>query len=371
MYLLHRHLRIAGAFLVLGAVFVTLCGCGKQPVAIVNGTKLTQADFVDRLEKASGHEVLADMINRELLEKAFAGSGLQITAKEVDDEIAKIQTQFPDAASFQEFLTKRGASLDDVKKDITFNLKLEKLCTQGIQVTDAELQTFFTKYEKRYDKPDRVVISEIIVKSPEDAQQVKTALAKQGADFAALAKQYSVSAQTRDKGGMRPETPIDQVMPQPLQPVVAKLQVGQVSEPVAVEGGLFCIIKLDKRTPAQKADYATVKADVERDYKRSKAKAPDQLLSELREKAAVTIVSTRYQDLAEVFRPKTKLPTFGADKGGKAPAGQPGAAKGQPAAPAAGGAAPSAADQPPVQPDAATAPATPPTAPAAPPAATK
>ena len=363
MYLLHRHLRIAGAFLVLGAVFTTLCGCGKQPVAIVNGSKITQAEFVDRLEKASGHEVLADMINRELLEKAFASSGLQITAKEVDDEIAKIQSQFPDAAAFQQFLTSRGATLDDVKKDITFNLKLEKLCTQGVQATDQELQAFFTKYQKRYDKPDRVTISEIVVATPEDAQQVKAAVAKQGADFAALAKQYSVSPATRDKGGMRPETPANQIMPQALQPVVAKLQVGQVSDPVPAEGGQYYILKLDKRTPAEKADYNTVKADVERDYKRSKAKAPDQLLSELREKAAVTIVSTRYQDLAEVFRPKTKLPTFGETKGGKAPAGQPGAAKGQPTA--APTAAP-AGQQPPAQPDASQ-----PTMPAAPPAAGK
>jgi len=114
-----------------------------------------------------------------------------------------------------------------VKKDITFNLKLEKLCTQGIQANDPELQAFFTKYQKRYDKPDRVVLSEIVVATPEDALQVKAAVAKQGADFAALAKQYSVSPATGDRGGVRPETPINQIMPQALQAAVAKLQVGQ------------------------------------------------------------------------------------------------------------------------------------------------
>jgi len=53
-------------------------------MAIVNGQKITRAEFVDRLEKAQGKQVLSDLILRALIEDAFTKSGLTLTDEEIE-----------------------------------------------------------------------------------------------------------------------------------------------------------------------------------------------------------------------------------------------------------------------------------------------
>src|SRR5947209_1727438 len=71
---------------------------------------------------------------------------------------------------------------------------------------------------------------------------------KAGGDFAALARSDSDQQQTSTRGGdMGTFTMGDPNIPTAIKSAVAKLQPGQVSEPVRVPGGFF-IFKLDSRT---------------------------------------------------------------------------------------------------------------------------
>jgi hypothetical protein len=71
---------------------------------------------------------------------------------------------------------------------------------------------------------------------------------KAGGDFAALARSDSDQQQTSVRGGdMGTFTMGDPNVPAPIKTAVTKLQPGQVSEPVRVQGGFF-IFKLDSRT---------------------------------------------------------------------------------------------------------------------------
>lgn len=71
------------------------------------------------------------------------------------------------------------------------------------------------------------------------------AKARAGADFAALARQFSEDEETKDKGGeFRPVKPNDTNLPPEIRTVIFALKPGQVSDPVRQTGG-FWIFRLD------------------------------------------------------------------------------------------------------------------------------
>jgi foldase protein PrsA len=334
------------------AALVFVFGCGQQPVAVVNGTKVTKQAFYDRLKKAYGKDVLGGMIQRQLIEDAFTKTGLKVTDAEVEERMKEIQSQFPSPEVFQEELTKRGLTAEDLKKDVGFQIKLEKLASKDVKYTEAELQKFFEQYRQMFDKPERVVLSQIQVSSKEEADKVYAELQKPGANFAALARQYSVDPMFREAGGRMPEMPVDRISQPEIQAAARQLKPGEVSKPVAA-GKAFYIFKLEDRKPSEKADFQKMHADVEKQYRLRAAKQPQDLLAEVSKNAVVQVLDPDLSAVQKMFMPAEKLPTFGGEKApgtggptkpGEAPAPAPEAppAGPPPAAPAAPPASPPA-----------------------------
>jgi len=348
---------------------LTLLGCSNQPVAIVNGARISKKEFYDRLEQAGGERVLADLIARQLLTDAFNKSGLKLTEQEITDEIAKAKKQAPSEADWQAYLKQQGMTEPDFHDFIAFNLKVKKMAEKDVKVTDAALREDFAKNPEAFGRPESVRLSEIVVNDKARADQIAAQL-KDPAQFPTLARQYSISTFTRERGGMRPEEPLSGIQPEAVKKAVAGLQVGQISAPIKADN-VWYIIKLEQRNAAQKASYDKVADQVRQHYLYTHAKGVQEMIEELRKTARVRILEARYQDMNRMFGPPQSLPTFGETKGGKAPAPAPG--EQQPAVPA--GTPPAATPPPPAaqQPAAPAAPAAPaggqqPAAPAAPPA---
>jgi foldase protein PrsA len=343
---------------VLFGLTLWLAGCGQQPIAIVNGQKITRQEFLDRLKQAAGQQVLTDLIYRRLVEDAFARAGLQVSEQEVEQRLEEIRREFPSPEAFEQMLAARGYTLDDVKRDLTFELKLEKLRTRNVKYSEADLRKYFEERRRYYDRPLRVTISQIVVSTKQEADKIAAELKKPGANFAALARLYSTDAMFRAYGGRLPEMPLDRLMPPEAQKVVRRLQVGQISEPFAVLGNWY-IIKLEDLKPPEKATFEKVRAQVERDYRLSSAQPVESLLRELANQAAVQVLDPQLASVQQQFMPRGRLPSFGEKpvagagqrgaRGGAAPsaqpqtAPQPGAPPGSPPQP---GARPQSAPQP-------------------------
>jgi foldase protein PrsA len=345
-------LRAVPACVLAFVVMLGGLGCGKQPVATVNGVKISKQEFLDRLQREAGEQVLQKLVVQRLVEDAFAKSGLQVTPQEVQEEVTKAKKQAPDEAAWQDFLKKRGLDEQQVAEAVTFNLKLKKLAEKGLNPTDQDLQKEFTRYRQDFDRPATVVLSEIVVTSKAEADKVRQQLRDPKASFSALAAQYSVSAMTRGRGGRRQEEMQQQVMPEALRPVVKNLAVAAISDPIEVDSNWY-IIKVDEKRAAESGNFAKLKDPIRQHYFSTHGKNPNEMIAEFAKTAKVSILDPRFQNLAQQFGPPQALPSFGGAKGGtKAPAtpatGQPEApaadqpaapaapATGQPAAPAAG-----------------------------------
>lgn len=295
------------------AAAVMVSGCGQTPVAVVNGNRISEDEFISRLKKAGGEEILRRMIDRQLIEQEFARLGLLVPTEEATERLAELQTRFPTPEAFQQWLDSQGTTLKELQEELVFNMKLEMLATKDVKVTDEAVEAFYKQYRDRYDKPLRVTIREIRVSSKEEAQKVAKEAKGAEADFAALATQYSLSAVTRQYGGKRPETPIEQLYPRELRAAAQNLKIGEVSEPILADQEWY-IIKVEERKAPEKASLEKVKEQVTEDYKRSQAEPLDQLMKRLREKAVVSIVAPELEKLNELYQAPEELPTFGPEE---------------------------------------------------------
>ncbi|MFO7947406.1 MAG: peptidyl-prolyl cis-trans isomerase [Armatimonadota bacterium] len=298
------------ALIVVALSIVT--GCSKQPVAVVNGQKITEQDLSERLKENYGEQVLGDMIFRAMVDGAFEKAGLEITEEELNLAIEQDKQQAPNEEMWQQMLASRGMTPEEYREEKKFRMKVEKLTEDETDVTDEQLKEFFEENRSRFQQPEMVEISEIIVSSDDEAQKIYSQLQENADLFGDLARQHSLSPQSREQGGKRGNLPLDRLTPVALQSVVADMSVGDISSPEEISGNWY-IIRLDGHTQAKQPTFDEVKDTVKQAYAMQNRKSQDELLDELRRESQVTIIDPEYQRLSEFFGPQEpeSMPSFG------------------------------------------------------------
>lgn len=301
----------AGACLLSGAF---LTGCADKPVAFVNGEKITEEEFVEELEREAGPVVLGQMITRRIAEVAAERQGLAPTEADVDAEIARLKQEGfgNDEAMFLTSLRASGMTIDDLRRSIRWALVQRALCEKDLQYSDDDLRGFYNDRKERYDRPERVVIQEIIVLSEDQADEVHKLATEEGADFDALARQYQIAGRPewRATGGRSRPISREALFPEELRKPVFALDEGGVTKPIRTAGNRLHIIKKLQELPAEKSTFEAARDRVEREYRDSLARPPDEVMAELRRQANVQVLSDRYAAVGEAFR-NLGLPEYG------------------------------------------------------------
>jgi peptidyl-prolyl cis-trans isomerase C len=134
-----------------------------------------------------------------------------------------------------------------------------------ITVTDEDAKAFYAKHAADFEQPEKVHVRHILLMTIDPATGIALPtnsvaakrkqiddLRKQvlgGADFAALAKQYSEDPGSKDNGGELPEFPRGQMVPE-FEAAAFSLTNSQVSDVVTTKYGYHVIKQLDA-TPAK------------------------------------------------------------------------------------------------------------------------
>lgn len=284
---------IAGlAALLLGTV---LAACASGAVATVNGEPISKSAFEDKLETSpSARNTLQQMVQEELIVQYAKKNNINVT----DDEIAKreddLKANFPNG-SWDEMLKARGLTEDDVKQALREQIILDKALQGRVTVTPAQIKSYFDKNRAAFDKPEQIKARHILVKDMATAQKVETAL-KSGANFADVAKQYSIDPGSRDKGGDLGFFRRGQMVPA-FDQVAFNLKVNQISAPVKSPFG-YHIIQVEAIQPAVKASLASATPRIT-DMLRQQQEAPliQPFLQGLQQSAQIQVLDPRFADL--------------------------------------------------------------------------
>lgn len=276
--------RIAVATFLVAAAFV-FTGCkkaktedgpsGDEVVLQVGETAITLRDFAAEYERAklergiSGDTtaasalkgaLLSEAIKRELILRHAREIGMTVSAEEVAAEISRIRSHYP-GESFREMLAEQYVAYDVWIERQKTRMLVEKVIAEEVEskvtVSEEEAKAWFAANPQIAQEPERVRVSQILVSSEDEAKLIEGRL-KRGDDFAALAREKSISPEGREGGGMGTFAPgeVPTVMD-----LVFKLEPGKPSGVVQSEYG-YHIFLVTERTPARAVSYEEVRSKV-------------------------------------------------------------------------------------------------------------
>lgn len=215
------------------------------PFLTINKQTLTLEQSLTYLRTAGElPRLLLEITRQYILEKEIQAFGIEEPISEVLEQIIlefRLKKKLTTPEVFQIWLTTQNLKYADFRRTIAFRVQLEALKTK---VTELKLQDYFLEKKVLLD---RIVLSRIVVENSELAQDLKEKVEQQGADFAQLAKQYSV-VDDAVVGGVMGAVLRGQ-MPEPIYKATENVQQGQFVGPLEIEGR-YCLLKIEQLLPA-------------------------------------------------------------------------------------------------------------------------
>jgi len=289
----------------------------KDPVATVNGEKITKAELDEALGdavKASGmkaedltaeqklegyRQILDEMIMDKLISKAAAG--IKVSQEEVDAEIAKIKKQFPSEDDFKKQLDSVGQTEKTLSTQISKMMQqrqwFESKIGKTADVTEADAKKFYDENKTEFEAPEQVKASHILFMVKKDDPEATAtkqlekakaaaARAKKGEDFTALAKELSEEPNAKETGGDLGFFSKDRMVPEFAEASFG-MKPGDISEPVRTQFG-WNIIKVEDRKAAGTTPFEEVKDQLTAYLKSDKQrKAVSEVIKSLRADAKI------------------------------------------------------------------------------------
>jgi foldase protein PrsA len=270
----------AMAAILAAGLITTVAGCASsKPVITVNGTAISQAEFDKKLESnvRASQPVLQQMVDKLLITQYAANNNITASDADVTAALNKVEANFP-AGQFDEVLKQQGMTMDDARDIIREQVLLKNAVDKDIKVDQTQINAYLKTNNMTMNSPSQVRVRHILVKTQAEAIMIEQKL-KAGADFATLAKQYSIDPSSKDKGGeLQPFGPGQMV--QPFQDAAFKLKVGQTSAPVQSPFG-WHIIQSEQITPmTRESIIAAIQAQQE-------PTATTNLITQLRQQAKI------------------------------------------------------------------------------------
>lgn len=201
--------------------------------------------------------VLDKIVDEELEERVAIQAKVTVTAKEIDDAVARVaaQNQIPVAKLLSE-AAKTGVTEAQYRDELRRQLlqaKLVNVRLQGrIRVTEEDLKLAYRKIV--LDERQKLSAKVAFIRIPANggsarALAERVAEAARSQDFAQLARQFSQDASTRESGGQLPEAKPSE-LPAAIGRTSVALEVGESSQVVRM-GDDFVIVRVNSRAASQ------------------------------------------------------------------------------------------------------------------------
>lgn len=259
---------------------------GQDDAAVVNGEHITRAMLDKRLHEAecsyklqkksfpqAGSQeyqsiqgtVLQNLVQRTQLEQKAPSLGVKVTDKQVEDQLKNLKKQYfaGSEKKYQTELKRQCVTDADVRSDLRSNLlanAIYKKVTASAKVTDAEIRAYYDSHRQVYTTPQTRAVRHILVKDKALADRLYAQL-KAGADFAALAKKYSIDPGSKSTGGKYTVTRNGSFV-KPFEDTTFALKTGEISKPVHSKFGWHIIQALKPATPHRSTPFAQVKESI-------------------------------------------------------------------------------------------------------------
>ena len=246
---------------------------GRRIAAIVNRDAITLYDLEQRMRfmglgaqlPAGGEarqrllaEVLRSMINERLQMQEAARERVEVTDKEVQDQLAQIEQRNRMAkGGLATMLRQRNIDPrtfeDQIRASLAWNKVVQVKVLPQIRVSDLEVQAVLKRLKENKDKL-QYRVQEIFLPIDSPQQQARALATAQfilgqlraGASFEIMARQFSQTGTAGTGGDLG--FLFEGQMEAEIEKAVKQLKTGQVAGPVRGAGGYYILRLADRRT---------------------------------------------------------------------------------------------------------------------------
>lgn len=121
--------------------------------AFVDGRPIFRVSVIRELEKQSGKSALDSLISKQLILAEASKQKVVIPSSQVDAEVNRVEGLLKaQGTNLSDALSSQGLTMSDWREQIKIQMILEKLLGDKIQVSDAEVQDYFTKNKDVFAK---------------------------------------------------------------------------------------------------------------------------------------------------------------------------------------------------------------------------
>ncbi len=308
--------RASVLFVGLSLAALALGGCGQRMAVSVNGQAVSQEQFYRQcaefetqgiLSPPVGLFVINQVIQQQLMTQEAKRLNLEPSAAEVNAELGSLRKQMTsNGQSLEQRLKQIGLPLDTLKDEIRLRVMQRKLMTQGVTVSDKEIEQFYNqnKLTPQFTTPEQVEVQQITVPNEAAAKEVKQTLDK-NADFRLVAQTKSID-QYKDQGGTLPTLQRGYGVPPGVSPVVfaeaLKTPEGKVAGPLKV-GNNWVILKVKTKKPQVTRTLAEAKDEIRQMLLMQKAQQSGQVtkfsqrMMELQRDASIEVGLDQFKQL--------------------------------------------------------------------------
>lgn len=279
------------------AATVVVAGCHKSAptgvAATVNNRPITYAELEKNYkfqpmanpEGISEDEIqiqkldlLRNLIDAEIMLQRAERLSLMVTDADVEAKFNELRAPYT-KEDFDKQLASRNMTVADLKTQLRKDLSIQKLLNKEIaskiNVTEADVKTFYNANQKGFNfaEPQFHLMQFVVTPTPDPAvrnlkndkaqtddqarKKIEAIQARmaQGEDFANLAQNYSEDPASTPNGGdlgFLPQSAFDKTNPE-LRKLVFSLQPGQMSPILHTQDG-YRILKMISKEPAGQRD---------------------------------------------------------------------------------------------------------------------
>ena len=269
--------------------FFPVAGAGivEGIAAVVNGEIITLSELESELERFLGsgrarmegmdvgkgsrearRRALERLIEKKILLKEAKDKDIKIREEKIDHRIEDIKGKFASEEEFRQALRKDNFTEAKLRKrieeDLMVSVLVDREVESKIRVGREEIRLFFEENRERFQEPEEVELSHILIKVQEgegwgESERKGQDLLKQlreGANFSLLAKEYS-HGPNAERGGKLGFLALGELSPE-FEEAISGLGVGEISSLIRTEDG-FHIIKLEGRKAPRQMELSEVR----------------------------------------------------------------------------------------------------------------
>jgi parvulin-like peptidyl-prolyl isomerase len=297
------------------------------PIAKVNGEPVPPEKFNKQIETLakSGRispkmvgkikdSLIKKVVDQFLIDRAIDNSGVKVSESEMQEHLDRLRQRYKESAkgpkkeaTLEDAVSKMGVSKEDFRQSVRKSIGIRKLLKKRDllqEPTDKELKSFYDRNKKRFQKQEKIHLSQIVFKADgsdeknawdkteQKAMKVRDSIETGNMTFEKAAKKHSDGTKSESGGdlGFLPTKRIKDKLGGNFHSIITQMKDGGLSEPIRSAYGWHLIKRVETKEK-QTVPFEKVKAQLKRQLRaRRMKKGLKKMVKQLKQEADIQML---------------------------------------------------------------------------------